>query len=118
MKYLTPEATVKLKTVNVTAEATDGCAENGYRTETVSVVGAWEGRSLQGTPYSVNVFSEVLIENLQATTPDQVCRVNPTTQLIRGFTAQRTYRDGVPDDQYNHAATMEDTAPLRIRTSR
>lgn len=123
----TSEATKRLKTVKVTAEATDGGAEKGYRTETVSGVGAWEGRSLQDTPYSVNVFSEELIENLQATTPDQVYRVNPTTQLIRaqhennqprimmrGFTVQRSYRDGVPDDQYNHTATMEDAARIEI----
>ena len=126
-KEKVPEAAVKLKTVKVTAEVIDGGAENGYRTETVSGVGAWEGRSLQDTPYSVNVFSEELIENLQATTPDQVYRVNPTTQLIRaqhennqprimmrGFTVQRSYRDGVPDDQYNHTATMEDTARIEI----
>jgi iron complex outermembrane receptor protein len=126
-KEKVPEAAVKLKTVKVTAEVIDGGAENGYRTETVSGVGAWEGRSLQDTPYSVNVFSEELIENLQATTPDQVYRVNPTTQLIRaqhennqprimmrGFTVQRSYRDGVPDDQYNHTATMEDTARIEV----
>jgi len=122
-----PETAAKLKAVQVTAEAIDGGADTGYRTETVSGVGAWEGRSLQDTPYSVNVFSEELIENLQASTPDQVYRVNPTTQLIRaqhennqprimmrGFTVQRSYRDGVPDDQYNHSATMEDTARIEI----
>lgn len=83
--------------------------------------------SLQDTPYSVNIYSEALIENLQATTPDQVYRINPTTQLIRaqhennqprimmrGFTVQRSYRDGVPDDQYNHSATMEDTDRIEI----
>ncbi|HSC69385.1 MAG TPA: TonB-dependent siderophore receptor [Cellvibrio sp.] len=119
--------TARLTAVKVTAEAIDGGVESGYRTETVSGVGAWEGRSLQDTPYSVNVISEELIENLQATTPDQVYRINPTTQLIRaqhennqprvmirGFTVQRSYRDGVPDDQYNHTATMEDTQSIEI----
>ena len=117
----------QLKTVVVEAKADEGSADAGYRAETVSGLGAWEGRSLQDTPYSVNVFSEELIENLQATTPDQVYRVNPTTQLIRaqhennqprimirGFSVQRSYRDGVPDDQYNHSATMEDTARIEI----
>ncbi len=123
----TPKAAKQLKTVKVTAEAVEGTKDTGYRTETVSGVGAWEGRSLQDTPYSVNVISEELIENLQATTPDQIYRVNPTTQLIRaqhennqprimmrGFSVQRSYRDGVPDDQYNHSATMEDTARIEI----
>lgn len=120
-------STARLKTVKITAEVTDGGTESGYRTEKVSGLGAWEGRSLQDTPYSVNVFSEELIENLQATTPDQVYRVNPTTQLVRaqhennqprimmrGFAVQRSYRDGVPDDQYNHSATMEDTSRIEI----
>ncbi|MET0356732.1 MAG: TonB-dependent siderophore receptor [Cellvibrio sp.] len=127
-KEKAPEATTRLKAVKVTAEV-DGTVENGYRTETISSIGAWQGRSLQDTPYSVNVFSEELIGNLQATTPDQVFRVNPTTQLIRaqhennqprimmrGFTVQRSYRDGVPDEQYSHTATMEDTARIEILT--
>lgn len=123
----TTSNSAQLKTVVVEAKADEGSAAEGYRTETVSGIGAWEGRSLQDTPYSVNIFSEELIENLQATTPDQVYRVNPTTQLIRaqhennqprvmirGFSVQRSYRDGVPDDQYNHSATMEDTARIEI----
>jgi len=123
----TPKTAAQLKAVKVTAKATDGGADKGYRTEAVSGVGVWEGRNLQDTPYSVNVFSEELIKNLQATTPDQVYRVNPTTQLVRaqhennqprimmrGFSVQRSYRDGVPDDQYNHSATMEDTARIEI----
>lgn len=126
-KTKAPEKTTRLNTVQVTTDAVEGAADSGYRNETVSGVGAWEGRSLQDTPYSVNVFSEELIENLQATTPDQVYRLNPTTQLVRaqhennqprimmrGFTVQRSYRDGVPDDQYNHTATMEDTARIEI----
>ncbi len=119
---------VTLAPVKVSAAGVaDGSAAAGYRSETVSGVGPWQGRSLQDTPYSLNVYSEELIENLQASTPDQVYRINPTTQLVRpqhennqprimmrGFTVQRSYRDGVPDDQYNHTATMEDTARIEI----
>ncbi len=116
-----------LRAVNVKAKAPSGSAEQGYRSESVSAAGPWQGRSLQDTPYSINVFSEELIKNLQATAPDQVYRVNPTTQLVRpqhennqprimmrGFSVQRSYRDGVPDDQYNHTATMEDTSQIEI----
>ncbi|MET0378111.1 MAG: TonB-dependent receptor plug domain-containing protein, partial [Spongiibacteraceae bacterium] len=117
---------IQLKTVKVQG-ATDGGADQGYRSETVSAVGPWQGRSLQDTPYALNVYSAELIENLQATTPDQVFRINPTTQMvraqhennqprimIRGFFVQKSFRDGVPDDQYNHTATMEDAESIEI----
>ena len=116
-----------MKPVSVKAKLEDGSAEQGYRTEKVSAAGPWQGRDLQDTPYAITVFSEDLIKNLQATTPDQVLRINPTTQLvrpqhennqprvmIRGFMVQKSYRDGVPDDQYSHTATMEDTAQIEI----
>lgn len=116
-----------LKPVSVKAKLESGAAELGYRSETVSAAGPWQGRKLQDTPYAITVFSEDLMENLQATTPDQVLRINPTTQLvrpqhennqprvmIRGFSVQKSYRDGVPDEQYSHTATMEDTAQVEI----
>jgi iron complex outermembrane receptor protein len=120
------ESEIHLKTVKVQAK-TDGGADQGYRSENVSAVGPWQGRKLQDTPYAINVYSAELIENLQATTPDQVFRINPTTQMvraqhennqprimIRGFLVQKSYRDGVPDDQYNHSATMEDAESIEI----
>lgn len=73
---------IQLKTVKIQG-ATDGAAVQGYRAETVSGAGPWQGRKLQDTPYAITVFSEELIKNLQATTPDQVLRINPTTQLVR-----------------------------------
>ena len=118
----------ELPTVTVTAapEAT-GTAEQGYREDRVSQVGPWEGRNLQDTPYSITVFSEELIRNLQAVSPDQVFRIDPTMQLsrsqyennqptinLRGFNFYTAYRDGVPDDQYGHAMSMEDTQRIEV----
>lgn len=114
---------VKVKT----SPATDGSAEQGYRSETVSAVGPWQGRSLQDTPYSITVIPKELIENLQATTPDQLYRISPTTQFtrpqyendqplvyMRGFLVSVPYRDGVPSDQYGHGTTTEDIESVEI----
>ncbi len=125
------EATeVQLAPVRVQASAaTDGSAEQGYRSETVSAVGPWQGRKLQDTPYSITVISEELIENLQAMSPDQIYRVAPTVQLtrpqsagdqayvnMRGFEVRRTYRDGAPIGVFNHGVATEDVEHVEIFT--
>ncbi len=120
-----------LAPVRISADAAirDGAVDQGYRTERVSEVGPWQGRSLQDTPYSMTVISKELIENLQATTPDQLLRVNPTTQLsrsqhendqpaftMRGFRVQNAYSDGLLGDQYGHGTTTEDAERIEILT--
>lgn len=105
----------------------DGVAAQGYRSDSVSAIGPWEGRSLQDTPYSVTVVPRELIENAQATTPDQIYRLNPTTQLtrpqrqqdqstaaIRGFPAGRAYNDGVPGDYFDHSTTTENIERVEV----
>ena len=119
-------STLPAVTVTSTREAT-GTADEGYRDDRVSQVGPWQGRKLQDTPYSITVFSEDLMKNLQATSADQVLRINPTLQLtrtqsennqptmiLRGFNFYSSYRDGVPDDQYGHATTIEDTERIEV----
>lgn len=56
----------ELPAVNVTANGLDGSAGQAYRVEdaTIGILGK---RSLQDTPYSVDVVSHELIDNLQAT---------------------------------------------------
>jgi len=117
-----------LPTVSVTAtQQSTGTAADGYREDRVSSVGPWQGRDLQDTPYSITVFSEEFMENLQASSADQVFRINPTMQQtrsqyennqptvnLRGFNFYSSYRDGVPDDQYGHVTTMEDTARIEV----
>jgi iron complex outermembrane receptor protein len=59
----------------------DGSAEQGYVTRKLSAVGPWQGRELQDLPYAMSVIPAELIENVQATTADQIFKMNPTTQL-------------------------------------
>ena len=67
------------------------------------------------------------MSSLQAVSADQVFRVNPTVQLtrshyennqptvlLRGFRIYAPYRDGIPDDQYAHSSTMEDTERIEV----
>ncbi len=122
----TPESSLPPVTVFAPG-ISKGSAEAGYRDDRVTNIGPWQGRSLQDTPYSISTFSPQLIENLQATSADQVFRINPTMQLLRsqyennqptanlrGFRVSGPHRDGVPDDQYGHASTMEDTERIEI----
>ncbi len=125
---LPEEATLPAVQVSGAVE-TDGTAETGYRTNKVSGVGPWQGRSLQDTPYSVTVIPTELIENLQATTADQLYRVNPTTQLtwpqaqndtpyvyMRGFLSTTPARNGLPGAMYGHGTSTEDVERIEILT--
>ena len=128
IKHRSPTPESSLPPVTVFAPGiSKGSAEAGYRDDRVTNIGPWQGRSLQDTPYSIITFSPQLIENLQATSADQVFRINPTMQLLRsqyennqptanlrGFRVSGPHRDGVPDDQYGHASTMEDTERIEI----
>ena len=105
----------------------EGTAAEGYREDRVSQAGPWQGRSLQDTPYSISVFSEELLKNLQASSSDEVYRINPTMQMtrsqqennqptvnVRGFSFYASYRDGVQQDFFNHLVTMEDTERIEV----
>lgn len=118
-----------LAPIKVTASKDiQGSADQGYKEDTVSQVGLWQGRSLQQLPYSIQVFSEDLIKNIQASSsPDEIYRLNPTSQLsrsqyendqpisyIRGFRLLNAYRDGMQGDQYGHGTTTEDTQKIEV----
>ncbi|MEG0488113.1 MAG: TonB-dependent siderophore receptor [Acinetobacter sp.] len=122
-----PNAVTQLPNLVFQAESKQGTAEQGYLDNQISQVGPWQGRDLQDIPYTITVFSEDLLKNIQATTPDQIYRINPLTQLtrqqrendqphvqMRGFPVRSSYRDGVPSDQYNHSTTTEDTERVEI----
>lgn len=74
--------TMALPDVTVTATALNAGSEAaGYRSEAVKNVGALGGMSLQDAPYSVSVLSSELLQNIQATSTDDVFKLNPATQF-------------------------------------
>ncbi|OEO27222.1 ligand-gated channel [Pseudomonas sp. J237] len=77
-----------LPDVTVTgSQLTAGSEADGYRNDAVQNVGALGGLPLKDTPYSVNVISNDLLENIQATSIDDVFKINPSTQLRSPTTA-------------------------------
>lgn len=119
---------VTLAPVKVSAAGVvDGGAALGYRSETVSQVGPWQGRKLDDLPYSITVLPAELIENVRGATVDQIFRINPTTQIGRlqienyqanvrlgGFSTQSFRRDGLSGTRYGHDATLEDTDRVEV----
>ncbi|WP_161607321.1 TonB-dependent receptor [Methyloferula stellata] len=99
--------------VSVDASGTqpaDGSAAAGYRSQNTATAGPWGSLPLQDTPYSINVVPQALIENVQATQPDQILRMNPVVQIqqptsfngratfnIRGFNIVNFEEDGLRD---------------------
>ena len=106
----------------------DGSAASGYRARTAAQIGPLDARPLLDTPYSVHVVPQALMENLQATKPDDVLRINPVTQLttpqsrfftgvtVRGFNLGATKRiDGMPNTNMV-SVDMEDKERLEVLT--
>lgn len=124
-----PGDVAQLSAVTVTAATPDGGEQDGYAARSVSSIGPWEGRSLQDTPYSVSVVTADLIENVQATTPDQIFKMIPTTQLswpaaqndtpyvyLRGFLNGTPARNGLTGAMYGHGTSTEDVERIEILT--
>ncbi|TBV04976.1 TonB-dependent receptor [Stutzerimonas kirkiae] len=78
----------------------DGSQASGYRSENLKNVGALGGMALRDTPYSISVYSSELVRNVQATSLDDIFKLNPSTQFtsptsagyasslsVRGFSA-------------------------------
>ncbi|WP_418184952.1 TonB-dependent siderophore receptor [Aliarcobacter vitoriensis] len=98
----------------------NGSAEAGYLTENITGVGLWGKRSLQDTPYSMNIIAEDLIENVQANSMAQIFKMNPLTQdggdrptgnyvtVIRGFNSNNAVVNGMPLADFYSFTTMED----------
>lgn len=122
------DATLPAVTVRAAAEGADGTAAEGYRIDTVPQIGPWQGRSLQDTPYSLAVVSSELMENIQASSVDQVFKLNPLTQLndsqlradlsapvsIRGFPAGSTALNGFKRGWTNVGASTEDIERVEV----
>jgi iron complex outermembrane receptor protein len=108
-----------------------GSAQEGYLVEKSSNIGPWRGQRLQDTPYAINVMSSDLIENLQATSTDQLYQVNPTMQVnwnnaqnnngyvfLRGFQSSTSAFDGIRREkwQYTHNLNVEEFERLETLT--
>jgi iron complex outermembrane receptor protein len=103
----------QLPGVSVEANApapVEGSAENGYRASTATI-GALGNTPLKDVPYSVNVTSKDMINNLQAQTVSEALKYNPSVYsasgnnmvgggaafTIRGFTTDtnESFVDGI-----------------------
>lgn len=130
-----PDAATTLPVVKVKAKAEgdatqllqqEGSASDGYRAKTVSSVGALGSRDLLDTPFSISVLPRELIQNVQAQSPDDLYKLNPSTRTnvpqstgwspmvsIRGFGTYDTAEDGLRRP-YNHAAVTEDKERVEV----
>lgn len=104
----------------------EGTEAQGYRVKTISSVGALGSMKLQDTPYAVSVVPQALIQNIQAQSPDDIYKLNPSTHTttpqitgfspnvnIRGFGGYNTAENGMRRPT-NHAATLEDKERVEI----
>ncbi len=104
----------------------EGTAADGYRSDTLTSVGVLGGMRVLDTPFAITVVPRELLQNLQAQSPDDVYRVNPTTlsqtpQLsgwapmvkIRGFNSYDRAEDGLRRN-YGFAASLEDKERVEV----
>lgn len=104
----------------------EGKTADGYKVETISSVGALGRMKLQDTPFAMSVVPQELIQNIQAQSPDDIYKLNPSTRTttpqitgfspnvnIRGFGGYNTAENGMRR-AYNHVATMEDKERVEI----
>ncbi|KLE00786.1 TonB-dependent siderophore receptor [Aliarcobacter butzleri] len=119
-----------LEPISVNESYKNGTAENGYLSEDITGVGLWGKRSLQDTPYSMSVISNDLIENSLAKDMNQIFKMNPTTQevkgnstntgdiestYIRGFNVRNPIVNGIPySNGISSAPMMQDIERIEI----
>jgi iron complex outermembrane receptor protein len=119
---------VPVTEVEVKAEKPrEGSAEVGYKVEDVTTTGPWGEMKLQDTPYSISVMSEQLIENVQASSPEDLFKMNPFVQIaipqrrgdtsyiyMRGFASDtQNKEDGLPF-VYDPLVDLEDKERVEI----
>jgi len=120
-----------LNTISINASQEEGTAEEGYLVKKTTAVGPWQGKSLQDTPYAINVTSQELMENLQATSTDQIYNINPVMQVnwnqaqnnngyvfLRGFQASTAAFDGIRREggMFTHNLNPEEFERLETLT--
>ena len=90
----------------------DGSAQTGYLVENISGLGIWRGRSLQDTPYQMNVVSSDLLENSGVNDFNDIFRKIPNIQenahwsnpTLRGFQTTNPILEGIKTTFTNSVA--------------
>lgn len=115
--------------VRASRDKPEGNAARGYRSTTASQVGVLGAKPLLDTPFSINIVSSELLENLQATKADDYIKINPVMQLnnpqsrffsgvtLRGFGVGSSRRtDGVPGNNNYVNVDLEDKERVEVIT--
>jgi len=105
-------------------------ADVGYRAKNIKGIGVWGEKSLQDTPYSINVISDDLIDNANAKDMNQIFKMNPTTQetssiasnatggyyaTMRGFSVNVPIINGIPyTDRVGSVPAMNELERVEI----
>lgn len=121
--------TAALPEVKVSAETEREGAAQGYRPGKVRQLGPLGDVDLLDTPFSISVTPRELIENLQASKPEDVFRYNPVVQVtgpqsrfftsltLRGFGVGSTRRiDGIPNTTSYVNLDLEDKERVEVLT--
>lgn len=121
--------TAALPEVKVSAETEREGAAQGYRPGKVRQLGPLGDVDLLDTPFSISVTPRELIENLQASKPEDVFRYNPVVQVtgpqsrfftsltLRGFSVGSTRRiDGIPNTTSYVNLDLEDKERVEVLT--
>ncbi len=104
----------------------EGLASDGYRASTISSAGALGGMELRNAPYSFSVVPRELLQNVQAQSPDDVYKINPSTMTqtpqlsgwapmvkIRGFNSYDRAEEGLRRS-FGFAASLEDKERVEV----
>lgn len=104
----------------------EGLASDGYRVSTISSTGALGAMDLRNAPYSISVVSRELLQNVQAQSPDDVYKINPSTMTqtpqlsgwapmvkIRGFNSYDRAEEGLRRS-FGFAASLEDKERVEV----
>jgi iron complex outermembrane receptor protein len=125
------QANVPVTEVTVKAEKekpATGTVAEGYRVDTVKNIGPWPDMSLQDTPYSINIMSKELIENLQITNVNDLWKYNPYTELVfpetrfgnnfnlRGIQNGLVTQDGLRVAGTTNGPALEDKERVEVMT--
>nr|WP_275944909.1 TonB-dependent siderophore receptor [Bradyrhizobium sp. dw_411] len=108
----------------------EGSEAQGYKPSTISNFGPFGRVPILDTPYSVNVISADMLENIQALSPEDAFRISPVTQVqtpytktldtfvnLRGFTVTSQAIDGLRTGTFgSQSIPVEDKERIEIIT--